>query len=210
MTNIEVEIRGPLKAKQLQGLKKFLAENGKFIGRKSRLSLMYFPKKIPKDVWTMKNELVDLRLRITNGQTQMVMKYGQWAGSDIRQEFEFPIEKNKFGAAVEFLTALGWTKAVACATNAFIYQYCGIEFALVEIKGYGYMYEAEILAKNKKDVSAAKKKIKIICLQLGLREYEPGEFERQCNQINNTKKLQFDFAKTSFNIFKRQFKKFFK
>ena len=210
MTNIEVEIRGPLTKKQFQNFKKFLAKKGKLICHKPRLSLMYFRKQIPKKVKAIKNDPVDLRLRITDDQATMVMKYGQWAGSDVRKEFEFPVEKKKFGQAIEFLRALGWTKTVAYATDAFIYKYKGVEFAIVEIKDYGYVYEAEIMAKNKKEVSTARKKIKTLCSKIGLREYRAGEFEKQCNQINNTKKLQFDFARTSFQILKNKFKKFLK
>ncbi len=208
--NIEVEVRGPLTKKGFQKLKKYLSKNGKFITRKSRLSLMYFRTKIPKNVTAIKNDPVDLRLRITNGVATMVMKYGQWSGSDIRKEFEFIINQKQFGEAIEFLGALGWMKTVAYATNAFIYQWRKIEFAVVEIKNYGYVYEAEILVKNKKDIILASKKIKNVCSQLGLREYQSGEFEKQCNQINNTKKLQFNFNKTSFNTFKTKFQKFFK
>ncbi|MGC9049253.1 MAG: CYTH domain-containing protein, partial [Patescibacteria group bacterium] len=177
MADIEVEIRGPLTKKQFQNLKKFLTKNGKLIGRKSRLSLMYFRKQVPKNVNAIKNDPVDLRLRITDGQATMVMKYGQWAGSDTRKEFEFPIEKNKFGQAIEFLKALGWTKTVVYATDASIYKYREVEFAVVEIKGYGYVYEAEIMVKNKKEISAARKKIKTLCSKIGLREYRSGEFE---------------------------------
>lgn len=210
MTNIEVENRGPLTKKQFQALKLYLNKNGKLLGHKSRLSLMYFRKNIPKKVSSIKNDPVDLRLRITNGQAAMVMKYGQWAGSDTRKEFEFPIEKKKFGQAIEFLAALGWTKTVVYATEAFMYKYKNIEFAVVEIKGYGHTYEAEIIVKNKNKISATRKKIKDICAKLGLREYRPNEFERQCDQINNTEKLQFDFTKTSFEFLRNQFKKFFK
>ena len=210
MTNIEVESRGPLTKKRFQALKKYLTKNGKFIGRKSRLSLMYFRTKIPKDVKSIKNDPVDLRLRITNGQATMTMKYGQWSGSDMRKEFEFPIDKNQFGDALDFLKALGWTKAVVYATDAFIYHYKNIEFAVIEIKKYGYVYEAEILVKSKNEINRACQRIKTTSSRLGLKEYEPGEFEKQCNQINNTKKLQFDFAKTSFNVFEKQFKEFFK
>ena len=210
MTNIEVEARGPLTKKQFQGLKRYLAKNGRLLGRKTRLSLIYFRKRIPKNVNTIKNDPVDLRLRITNGRAAMVMKYGQWSGSDARKEFEFPINKKQFGQAIEFLAALGWSKTVAYATDTSIYQYKNIEFAVVEIKGYGQVYEAEILVKNKKGVAPARKKIKAICSQLNLREYQQGEFEKQCNQINNTKKLQFDFSKTSFNVLQKRFKKFFK
>jgi len=207
---IEVEIRGPLTKKQFQNLKKFLAHKGKLIGHKSRLSLIYFRKQIPKDVKLIKNDPVDLRLRITNGQATMVLKYGQWAGSDVRKEIEFPIDKKKFGQAIEFLKALGWTKTVVYATEAFIYKYKKIEFAVVEIKRYGYTYEAEIMARNKKEAIATRQKIKTLCSKMGLREYQSGEFEKQCNQINNTKKLQFDFVKTSFLTLKNKFKKFFK
>lgn len=207
--NIEVEFRGPLTKKQFLDLKKHLNQNGKYLGNKSRLSLMYFRKKFPKNVSSIKNDPIDLRLRVTNGKSTMVMKYGQWGGTDTRKEFEFPIDTGKFGDAIDFLGALGWTRAVVYATDAYVYQYKKIEFALIEIKNYGYNYEAEILTTNNK-IARISKYIKNVCLKMGLREYRLGEFEKQCNQINNVKSLQFDFNKVFFNALRFRFKNFFK
>jgi len=171
---------------------------------------MYFRKNFPKNVNSIKNDPVDLRLRVTNGKSSMVMKYGRWGGTDTRKEFEFPFETNKFCEAVDFFKALGWSKAVVYATDAYVYQYKKIEFALIEIKNYGYNYEAEILTNNPRQIPRISKYIKNICTKLGLREYLPGEFEKQCNQINNVKTLQFDFNKIHFDSLESRFKKLFK
>lgn len=207
--NIEVENRGPLTKKEYLRLKNFLTKRGRPTEHKSRLTLMYFRHHIPVHVNEIKNDPIDLRLRITNGQAALVLKYGNWAGSDMRKEFEIFIDKDKFEAAIGFLAALGWTRAVVYATEAFVFNYKKIEFALIEIKNYGFMYEAEILSRSQKQALIAQHRIQQTCQALGLREYQSKEFEAQCNNINQVRSLQFDFAKDSFMVIKNRFKKNF-
>ena len=86
MTNIEVESRGPLSMEDFARAKNFLEKNGRFKGENKRLSLMYFRNKFPKDMTEIKDEKVDLRIRVTNGQAELVLKYGTFSASDSRKE----------------------------------------------------------------------------------------------------------------------------
>ncbi len=205
----EVETRGPLTKEHFSKISQYFKENAIFIEKKTRFSLLYFRNGFPKDVKKLKKDPLDLRLRITNSKASLVAKYGHWAGSDARKEFEIPISLSDFLTAVEFLKALGWTKALAYSTDTWVYQYQGIEFALVHIRDFGFVYEAEIMAGNKKEVKKAQIKIKKVCKLLGLEPYKKGEFEKQCNQLNNNKKLQFDFKKMDLKKLEKRYKHLF-
>lgn len=207
--NIEVEIRGPLTKEQFDNLNKFMEKNAKFVNEKDRLSVMYFRDKIPKNSLEIKDDKVDLRVRVTNKKAEIVMKYGSWSGSDARKEFSFNIELNKFEEALEFLKYLGWSICVVYATKAKTYMYKDIEFGIIEVKNVGYVYEAEILTEKQEDVKKAESKIRSVCKDLGLREYKPNEFETQCDKVNNTRGLQFDFSKQDISEVRKRFKEFF-
>jgi len=205
----EVEVRGPLTKGQYNRLIKNLEEKGKFVSEKSRLSVMYFRDDIPEKSDNIKDDPVDLRVRITNKKAEIVMKYGSWGGSDNRKEFIFPIDPDKFEEALEFLKYLGWHIAVVYATKSRVYTYKGIEFAVVNIKDFGYNYEAEILVNDDSKTKETYNKIRKICQEFDLREYNENEFEQQCNEINNTKELQFDFNIQKLSEIRKNFNEFF-
>src|SRR3989344_90320 len=101
MKNIEIEVRGPLSENEFTKLRKFFDKNAEFIKEKNRISFLYFRgDKIPDDVNEIKDDKVDLRVRITNKKAEIMLKYGEWAGSDIRKEFSMPVETNKFDEAI--------------------------------------------------------------------------------------------------------------
>ena len=210
MKNLEVEIRGPLTKQKFIQMKQYLSQKAKFIKNYKRLSLMYFSKKIPKNVNQIKNEKIDLRIRITDGHPELMLKYGNWSGSDIREESAINIQKNQLRIAIKVLKYLGWHIVVAYGTVSYIYFYKNIEFKLVEIKDYGFFYEAEILT-NKMNTEKAMKNIQHVINTMGLKEFKTGEFEKQCNDINNQPKFQFNFMREKdFIRLKKQFKKFLK
>lgn len=213
MVQIEVERRGPLTKAGYDTLHAALAKNGTFLKRDARLTLMYFRGPIPVHAEEIKDEKVDLRLRVTNKKPALVMKYGSWAGTDQRKEFSFSVTKDDFVQWIEFFACLDWKHCVLYATNTERYDYGGIEFALVEIVGYGYMYEAELLAEEstEKDVviTQLQQRIADACATFELREFHEGEFERQCDAVNNVRRLQRDFSKDDPALVLEEFKEFF-
>jgi len=204
--DIEVEIRGPLTKEGFLKLKEVLDRKGKFIREKERLSLLYFRDKIPEDVNEIKDDPIDLRVRITNKKAELMLKSGYWGGSDTRKEISIPFELSNFESIIQFLKILNWHICVVYSTRAYIYEYQGIEFSLVDVRNFGYNYEAEILAASEQDVPSAKKKILQICRMLKLSGYKPGEFENQCNKMNHVKEQQFDFNKDDPLLIRRKFK----
>jgi adenylate cyclase class IV len=205
---IEVEFMGDISKDKFFELKDKFENEGTFKKRKERISFMYFRDKIPKDLSEIKDEDTDLRLRVTNKEPELIIKKGSFTGSHSRKEISinFPItEMQKY---VDFLSALNWSIGVIYAVETFVYEYEGVEFSLVNIEGYGYNFEAEILT-NTEEESNARKKINLLLNNLNLRPFDEEGLNKQCNAINNREGLRFDFSKENFKEMKEKFPKFF-
>lgn len=206
---IEVEVRGRIKNFD-EVLKKF-KEKAKFIEEKDRFSLGYYREDVPKDIREIKDEKLDLRLRITNKKPEMIIKYGVWGGSDSRKEISIPLPQDKFDDALEFLNCLNWNKGVIMATKTFVFEYKGIEFALVKyINGKNSNYfEAEKIIEKEEDAEMTRQEIEKLCNQLGLNIFNDDEFIDMCNKLNSKEGNLFDFSKQKFEDIKEKFKEFF-
>jgi len=204
----EVEFIGNLPKGKFEELKRLFEKEGKFKKQKDRISFMYFRNNIPKDLSEIKDEPVDLRFRVTNKQPEIVLKYGLFNAAHARKEVSIPLKPEEVEKHLELLSLLGWNLVVIYATKTLTYDYKGIEFALAEIKDYGYNFEAEILTDESK-ADEAKKIITKELTKLGLKPFDEQGLNKQCNAINNKKDIQFDFSKKSFKEVRERFREFF-
>lgn len=164
---------------------------------------MYFRNFIPKDIKEIKDEEIDLKIRITNDKPEIVIKKGIFGSLNTRKEVSIFFEKEEIQKYIDFLSILGWSLGVIYTTNSHIYEYENIEFSLVKIGGYGYNFEVEILC-DKKDVNKAKEKIEKMLKKLNLNKMSEEDLNKQCNIINNRKELQFNFNSESYkDVMKR-------
>jgi len=92
---IEVEVRGKIEDDFDKVLDLF-NQKAKFIEEKDRFSLIYFRHEVVKDVREIRDEKVDLRLRVTNKNAELTLNYGIWGGNDVRKEISIPILLDKF------------------------------------------------------------------------------------------------------------------
>ena len=206
MAKVEVEHRGLLNEKKFSALNKFLKKNGKFLGEKDRFSVIYSPR--GKETLRVVRSPVDLKVRITNKKSELVLKYGRWSGKDARKEFLFPIDSKKFEEMIEFLKILGYYYGVLQATKTFLYIYKGIEFAVVKVPGWGYYFEAEIAA-SPEYVAIADKKIMDTCKELELEVLNDKDFVKLLESLNDRPGFRFNFKKEKFSEIKNRFKDYF-
>lgn len=206
--NIEVEFTGKISKEQFDSLKNKFQQVGKLKKNKKRISFMYFKNSVPEKYSAAEDDEVDLRMRITNGEPEIIVKQGKFTASHSRKETSIFFKSSEIKKYVDFLMALGWKCGVIYAAETQAYEYKGIELSLVEIIDYGYNFEAEILTEESK-VESAKKKINEELKILGLKSFDKDELDKQCNAINNKKELQFDFSKQSFEEIKEGFNEFF-
>lgn len=208
MTKIEVEHRGKLTGEKFRKLNNFLNKNGKFIGKKDRFSVIYSPYRGKEILELSKKSPIDLKIRITNKKTELVLKYGKWSGNDARKEFLFPIDSNKFEEMVEVLRILGFYYGVLQATKTYLYLYKGIEFALVKVPSWGYYFEAEI-ATDTNGVKKANIKIAKECEKLDMNILNDKDFCELLKSLNNRPGFRFNFKKQRFSDIKKRFLNYF-
>ena len=206
MTKVEVEHRGLLTGKKFKELNRTLKKNGKFLEEKDRFSVIYSSR--GKETFKLGRSKIDLKLRITNKKTELVLKYGRWSGNDARKEFLFSIDSKKFEEAVEFLQILGYYYGVLQATKTYIYKYKGVELALVKVPGWGHYFEVEILTKTSL-VKSADKKIMNVCDKFGLKVVNDNDFIKLCESFNERPGFRFNFKKEKFSDIKKRFIDYF-
>lgn len=206
MAKIEVEHRGSLTQEKFKKLNNFLKKNGKFLEEKDRFSIIYSPR--GKETFGLGRSLVDLKLRITNKKTELVLKYGKWSGNDSRKEFLFPIESRKFEEAVEFLFILGFYYGVLQATKSYLYIYKGVEIVLVKVPRFGYYFEAEIMS-DPDSINIADQKIMSVCKELNISVFDNKGIRRLLQNLNDRPGFRFNFKKQKFSDIKKRFIEYF-
>lgn len=201
---MEIELIGPLDKEKFNTILESLA--GHKVKKKERFSIMYFRDEIPPDVFAI-NDPVDLRIRLTNGDGEIVLKYGEFGSDATRDELSLPFTPEKLGEMIRFLKYLGWTKTVCYLTVKHVVVIDDYELCLVEIPGFGYNFEIEMIKYD--SIESAKKRLTQIMDSYGFTKFTDGEFEKQCNDINSVSQFRVDFAKKTDEEFIKEFKEYF-
>lgn len=182
--DIEVEIRGPLTKDEFDKLNSFLLQDGVFREKKERILIDYSSG--------VENRTKDIRIRETNGVPEIVLKLGSWGGTESREEISIKTELGKFESLVKVFGELGYEKGVLCVRNSMVYDYKGIEFALVEVPNHSFFFEAEIVS-TPEGTEEAEKNIKQICDELNLKVFSKDDFFEYINTLNKEANIDFDY-----------------
>ncbi len=200
--NIEIEIRGPLSKEKFKDLVNLFETKGRKITEKKRV-LIDYSTFLEGGV---KNRQKDIRLRVTNGIPEIIVKIGEWGGIDQRKELSVFTKQGEFDTLVEIFGALGFCKGMLCVRKSKVYEYKGIEFALVEVPGHSHYYEAEKMAHENENYNKIIEKIKEVCADLGLKIFDKKQFFKYIEQLNKEANEIFDFTAYTSNYFKNRFK----
>lgn len=165
MAKFEIELRGLLDKTQKEKLAKFLSKSGKLIKRYERTQWIFGLTHTKK---------IDLRIKSTNGENEFSLKVGRLANAN-RKEISIPIPKDKFKEAFEFLKFLGQREGLKAVRNAQVYEYKNIEWAIVEVPGHSFYFEAEKLVNSKNEGVVAEAEIRKIAENLGLKIFTKRE-----------------------------------
>lgn len=190
--NFEVEIRGPISRDEYNTLDSFLSENATFKEKRERIFIDYSTE--------LENRTKDIRIRETNGVPEIILKLGSWGGSESREEISVKAEPGKFEDLVKTFGELGFTKGVLCIRNSVVYDYKGIEFALVEVPNHSYYFEAEILTEPQKSVEA-ESEIRKVCEELKLRVFSRDDFFKYVEILNKEANKIFDYKDYQKRVF---------
>ncbi|MBI3274323.1 MAG: hypothetical protein HYZ69_04225, partial [Candidatus Colwellbacteria bacterium] len=112
--DIEVEIRGPLSKSKFEELVKLFETDGRLTGEKDRV-LIDYSTFLEGGVEDRKK---DIRLRVTNGIPEIIVKIGGWGGVDQRRELSITAKPGEFDKLVEIFAALGFVKGMLCVRKS--------------------------------------------------------------------------------------------
>lgn len=199
--NIEIEIRGPLTKQTYEDLVSLFEKEGKKITTKDRI-LIDYSTFLEGGIEHRKK---DIRLRITNGIPEIIVKMGEWGGTDKRKELSVITQTGSFDTLVEIFAALGYSKGVLCVRKSAVYEYEGVEFALVEVPGHSFYYEAEKMAAEHEDATLISDDIANTCKKLGLDVYDKQGFFDYIQELNTNANEIFEFDPQNTEYFKTRF-----
>jgi len=202
MAKHEIEHRGRIYKDKIDEIVEIFQEKGKFLGQKKRLSLIWCTAKT--NISEVKDEKIDLRLRVTNGKSEVVLKHGKWGSADSRKEFSFDVDNDQFWDYLEFLRILGYKNFLLTPTIKNDYLYDGVEFSLVEVPGWGYYFEAEILTEAE-NIETANEKVHQTITSLGLSILDEAGYFAILDEINNRKGGRLNLDETNMTELKKSF-----
>lgn len=199
--NIEIEVRGPLTGEQYAEMKRFFDKNAKKTNEKERV-LVDYSTFLPGGVT---DRTKDIRIRATNGVPEIIVKIGRWGGNEQRKELSVTTAPGTFDTLAEIFTALGYTKGILAVRKSHVYEYEGVEFALVEVPGHSYYYEAERMAHSGEDGDSLQKEIVNLCNKLGLNVFSQEGFFAYIEKLNREANEVFDATMVGPDYFKKRF-----
>ncbi len=200
--DIEVELRGLLTKDQFDDLSTNLSEKSGLKEEKNRILLDYSTF-LPGE--GLEDRKKDIRVRVTNGIPEIVVKIGAWGGSESRRELSFRGNPGTFDTLVEIFGQLGFTKAVLCERRTRVYDYKGVEFALVEVPNHSYFFEAEMMAHREADFCETEGVIREVCSELGLSVMTKEDFFQYVETLNKEANGVFEFGSYVDNQFKERY-----
>ena len=198
--NIEVEFSGPLSSEKAKDLIRFFGEYGEKVITKHRVLIDY--STFLGD--GLKNRKKDIRLRITNGDPEIIVKLGDWNSSNHRKELSVFTEVGSFDVLVQIFAELGYEKGMLCERITEAFNYDGIEFAVVEIPGHSYHFEAEMMS-DESDVESAKKHIREVCEKLGMEIFTDEGYMEYIEKLNKEANEVFEFKNYTDNFFENRY-----
>lgn len=199
--DIEIELRGLLSKDQYTKVKVLLRKKALLKEKRHRVLIDYSTYIKGEGI---RNRQRDIRVRVTNGIPEIIVKLGSWGGSESRQELSFKGKKGEFETLVEIFGQLGFTKGTLAERNSLIYKYKGIEFAIVKTPK-SYYFEAEKMAHNKEDFKKIENEIRKVCKELGLKIVDKEEFFKFIAKLNEEENEIFRFKNFKVNYFKKKF-----
>ena len=200
--DIEVEIRGILNKDQYNQAKTLFEKLASLKESKSRI-LIDYSTFLPGE--GIRDRQKDIRVRVTNGIPEIVVKLGSWGGSESRRELSFKGKEGEFETLVEIFGQLGFIKGTLAKRDALVYDYKDIEFALVKTPGQHYYFEAEKMAHSEEDFTKVENEIREVCQELGLAVVNKEGFFEFIDELNKTDNSIFEFKDFRENYFKDKF-----
>jgi len=178
---IELELRAEIEPRELARIRRALVKKGRLRSHTKRLSVMYFQDGGSKNL--------DIRVRITNGASEVVMKTGAF-GSHDRTELPQKIGSDQFLGMVRIFAQLGFKMKVG-ERETFNYALPGgIVISVVSAGPVAYV-ELEKMS-SPSEIDRNKKKLEKIAEELRLTIMSSDkDFDMICSRLDETVDWKF-------------------
>lgn len=179
---IEVEIRGELTKEEFDKANSSFALSGILKEVQDREMVVLFD--LPGfDIDPTKRK-VDVRIRTTNGMTEIMVKKMASENNVARFEKSYDLGEISLQEGKEFVKIFGSTKGNWMHRKKSVYDYDGVEWSLVEAVPGIYYFEAEMLADENEDLE----KIRLVLVKkaenLGYKVFSTDEFRDYIKMLN--------------------------
>ncbi len=190
---VELELRTRIPLKEIKNIHGRLERLGVFHSHTKRLSVMYFG--------TVGSKKVDIRVRVTDGRCEVVIKSGSFGAHD-RIEFPQAVSRKQFLGFVKIFTQLGFNSKVG-ERETFNYRLPNsITISLVLAGAIAYL-EIEKMS-SPHDVEKNTKQLKKIAEHLGLQFLNSEkDFNDLCDQLDKKTDWSFFGSKKDYEKLKK-------
>lgn len=196
--NIELELRAEVNLKKYFELLKKFNKNALLISHTKRLTFMAFGK--------IQGKIFDIRIRITNGQTEIVIKKGSLHAHN-RIEKLCPINKSQFIDLVKLFDMFEFNSEVAERETHNFNLKSGIVLSLINAGKITYI-EIEKMS-NKKNVEANRNKLLKILNIYNLKPItKKSEFDDLCKRLSKYSDWPFRGSRSDYNKLKKLLAKY--
>lgn len=197
--NIELELRAEVRKEEYNKLLSQLKKEYKLISHTKRLSVMYFGK--------IGGVPIDIRVRITNGKAEVVVKKGSLHAHD-RIELSQPINRSQFIGMVRLYSLFGFQTEVAERETYNFAMGRGVVFSLVKAGNIAYV-EVEKMS-GKLEVEKNKQQLLKILDTFKLKPIiRQKEFDKLCKRLSKYSDWSFNGSKRDLMRLRRLLMKYY-
>lgn len=172
---IEVEIRGQLSKERFDELTNFFAKNAELLETQDREMILL--RQVPGYSHSPTERVNDVRLRCTNGETEVMIKTKASEHNTARTELSIPLTRTTLDQAKELARAFGCTEGQWMHRRKKVYDYQSVHWSLVEAPPHIYYFEAERIAKTKDEIPVVEHALHDAAVALQLPVFTPVELQ---------------------------------
>ncbi len=171
---IEVEIRGELSEEKFVELNNYFSENGKLLETQDREMILL--RDMPGYSEDPTQRKVDIRIRKTNGDTEIMIKEMKSENNVARSEKSFQLGQISLEEAKEFVKFFGSQKGQWMHRKKKVYEYGGGHWSLVEAVPGIFYYELEKEVEEGTDLEKTRQVLIVIAQNLNLQIFTGQEY----------------------------------
>lgn len=172
---IEVEIRGELTKEKFDELNDFFNEKGKLLETQDREMILLRDTPRYNDDPTLRE--VDIRIRRTNGETEVMVKEMKSEHNVARSEHSFPMGNIELEDAKKLVGYFGSHKGQWMHRKKKVYEYEGLFWSIVEAVPGIYYYELEKEVEEGVDLEKVRQDLVLVVESMNMGHFTSEEYK---------------------------------